>query len=109
MTIHVENLKFQAIIGILDFERVTPQDIVVNLTIDYDYKNEFINYAELVDIIKSDMIKNKFLLIEDALKQISQKLKKEFLSIKKLNLKISKPTILSDCIVSVSDNYEFNS
>ena len=109
MTIHIENLKFQAIIGILDFERVTAQDIVVNLTIDYDYKNEFINYAEVVDIIKSDMIENKFLLIEDALKYISQKLKKKFLSIKELNLKISKPSILSDCIVSVSDNYRFNS
>lgn len=38
MTIHIEDLRFQAIIGILDFERTTPQDVVVDLTIKYKYK-----------------------------------------------------------------------
>jgi len=43
MTIHIEDLKFQCIIGILDFERKIPQDVEVNLTIEYNYKDEFIN------------------------------------------------------------------
>lgn len=104
MTIHIENLKFQAILGILDFERVTPQDIIINLTITYNYKkDEFINYAEVTQSIKQIMIKEKFLLIEDALTFISKQLKKEFKNIETLNLKISKPSILADCIVSVSD------
>lgn len=109
MTIHIQDLKFQCIIGILDFERVNPQDVIINLEIDYDYKDNFINYAEVVTLIKSDMIKNKFLLIEDALENLSLKLKKEFSTINKLNLKITKPSILSDCKVSVSNFYNFNS
>jgi len=109
MKIYIEDLSFQAILGILDFERVTPQDIVINLTIDYDYKDEFINYADVVDIIKSDMIEHKFLLIEDALKYFSKKLKDKFSAIDSINLKISKPSILEDCIVSVGDFYKFNS
>ncbi|NPA60178.1 MAG: dihydroneopterin aldolase, partial [Epsilonproteobacteria bacterium] len=36
MIIHIENLKFQCIIGILDFERETPQDVIINLTIRYN-------------------------------------------------------------------------
>ena len=107
MTIHIENLKFQSIIGILDFERITPQEIVINLTIDYQYKNDFINYAEVVEILRSDMIFHKFLLIEDALNHFSTKLKKEFPLIEEFSIKITKPSILDNCVVSVANNYSF--
>jgi len=109
VTIHIENLKFQAIIGILDFERLAPQDIVVNLEINYEYKDSFINYADVADTVEDEMKKNKFLLIEDALRVISQKLKKKFPLINTLNLKISKPSILPHATVSVSDFYNFQS
>lgn len=105
MTIHVEDLKFQCIIGILDFERVTPQDVIINMIIKYDYQNEFINYANIVQITKELMIKSEFLLIEDALESLNLKLIKEFTSIKTLDLKITKPSILPDCKVSVSNAY----
>ena len=107
MIIHIENLKFQSIIGILDFERVTPQDIIINLTIDYQYKNNFINYAKVAEILKKDMIESKFLLIEDALNHFSTKLKKEFPLIENFSIKISKPSILPDCSVSLSNTYKF--
>ena len=107
MQIHIEDLKFQAIIGILDFERVKEQDILVNLTLQYDFTDEFINYAELSELIKSYIQKNKFLLIEDALSSLSTKLKKTFPLINTLNLKITKPSILPDAIVSVSNIYHF--
>jgi len=106
MTIHVENLKFQCILGILDFERITPQDIIINLTLDYEYKNEFINYADIVQIIKKIMINEKFELIEEALNSINLKLTKEYKALKSLNLKITKPSILPDCQVSVSNSYK---
>lgn len=107
MTIHIENLKFKCIIGILDFERETPQDVIVNLEIDYEYKKEFINYADVTNMVKNSMIEKKFLLIEDALNEISLKLKEKFLQIKQLKLKITKPSILPDTTVSVSDIYNF--
>jgi len=109
MTIHIEDLKFQCIIGILDFERVTPQDIIINMSIEYLYKKEFINYAQIVEIVKNFMIKSEFLLIEDALQEINLKLFKEFSSIKNMNIKITKPSILRGCKVSVSNHYNSQS
>lgn len=109
MTIHIEDLKFQTIIGILDFERELAQDVIINLEIDYDFKNEFINYAEVVLLIKTIMIERKFLLIENALEDLSLQLKNKFSDINKLRLKITKPSILPDSKVSVSCNYSFNS
>lgn len=109
MTIHIEDLKFKCIIGILDFERKKEQDIIINIKIKYKEKKEFINYADIVKITKKMMIKHKFFLIEDALKKINLKLTKEFKSIASLNIKITKPSILPDCKVSVSNYQKFQS
>jgi len=107
LTIYIEDLRFQCIIGILDFEREKAQDVVLNLTIDYEYKDEFINYADVVNLLKSTMKERKFLLIEDALSELSQTLQKEFSKINALYLKITKTSILPDCMVSVSNTYHF--
>jgi dihydroneopterin aldolase len=109
MIIEIENLTFQAIIGILDFEREEPQDVIINLSIEYNFNDKFINYAEVSHLIKKRVIKKRFLLIEDALADLSKKLKKEFSQISSLKLKITKPSILPDCMVSVSEKYIFNS
>ena len=103
MTIHIEDLKFQCIIGILDFERVTPQDVVINFTCQYNYEKEFINYANIVDLIKKTMILNKFELIEEALLSLKLEITTQFPLIYSYTLKVSKPSILADCRVSVSD------
>jgi len=109
MTIHIEDLTFKCIIGILDFEREEKQDVIVNLIIDYEYKKTFINYADIVKKTKELMINSEFLLIEDAIKEINLKLIKEYSSIKSINLKITKPSILPDCKVSVSNYYKSKS
>jgi len=109
MTIYIEDLKFQAILGILDFERKNKQDIIINLTIDYTYNNNFINYAEVSKLIESTMKSKQYLLIEDALYDLSQILKDNFSKIERLKLKITKPSILPNCRVSVEDSYIFNS
>ena len=109
MKIHIEDLKFQTIIGILDFERQTPQDVILNLEIEYSFADEFINYAEVADLLKELLIKEQFLLIEDALTKSMLKLKEKFPAIQSLNLKITKPSILPDCKVSVSDFKQFHS
>lgn len=109
MTIFIEDLKFQCILGILDFERIQEQDVIFQVAIIYDYKDEFINYADIVQHIKNSMKINKFLLIEDALSNLSLSLKKKFPDIKTLNLKIIKPSILPDCKVSVANQYNFKS
>lgn len=107
MRIHIENLRFETIIGILEHERVSPQSVIINLTIDYEYKDEFINYALVSENIESLMKEKKFLLIEEALVSLSKDLKEKFPLIKKLFLKITKPSIMPNSEVSVSDTYLF--
>jgi dihydroneopterin aldolase len=107
MQIQIEKLKFNAIIGILDFERVTPQKLIIKTLIEYNYKDEFINYAEVSEFIKEHIQKNKFLLLEDALGSLSKNLKEKFPAINTLYLKITKPSILPDCKVSLSNTYRF--
>ena len=105
MTIHIEDLKFQCIIGILDFERENTQEIIINFTCQYNYENEYINYANIVNLLKKTMILNKFELIEDAILSLKSEIIKEFPLINSYSIKVTKPSILADCIVSVSDEY----
>lgn len=109
MKIHIENLTFTCIIGILDFERKNPQEVIINLEIKYDFNNDFINYVDIANFIKTTMIHQKFLLIEDALQYLSIQLRNKFSKINTIYLKITKPSILPDCKVSVSDTTNFNS
>ncbi len=109
MTIHVEDLKFQCIIGVLDFERENPQEIIINFTCQYNYQNEYINYADIVELLKETMLLNKFKLIEDAILSLKSEIIKKFPLIDSYALKVTKPSILADCIVSVSDKHIFNS
>jgi dihydroneopterin aldolase len=100
--VHIEELTFDAIIGILEHERTTAQKVVVNVTFSYTYTDEFVDYAAVAQIIKKSMIENKYLLIEDALEEISKIIKKNFPLITSLDLEIKKPTILPDARVSVA-------
>ena len=109
MRVEIEELSFKAIIGLLDFERVTPQKVIVNIKIEYDFSAAFIDYAKVSEFTKKHIKESEFLLIEDALNSLSQNLKENFPLIHTLYLKITKPSILPDCIVSVSDFYSFES
>ena len=103
MTVHIEELTFKCIIGILDFERIKKQKIIINMSFEYDYSNGiFIDYSEVSNLVKSTMKKEKFELIEEAIIFIEALLYKMY-KINNLKIKISKPTILKDCIVSLSN------
>ncbi len=103
MTIHIEDLSFECILGILESERLHPQKIIINLEINYDYHDVFINYADVAALIQKTLIDNKYELIETALNDLFNFLTKEFPLIKKLYIKITKPDILPNCYVSVSN------
>lgn len=103
MKIDIENLEFKCIIGILDFERVKKQKVIINLSFEYNYSNDkFIDYAQVVSLVKQAMKKEKFELIEDAILYLTKLLYQTY-EITNLKIKISKPTILKDCIVSLSN------
>ena len=108
MQIAIEDLSFDAIIGILDFERVKRQKVVVQCIIEYNYtQQDFINYADVVSHIQTQIQKEQFELLEDALLSLKTTLKSNFPLIQELTLKISKPDILSNCVVSLQKKFKF--
>ncbi|CAA6827319.1 MAG: Dihydroneopterin aldolase [uncultured Sulfurovum sp.] len=106
MTIHIEELTFDCIIGILDFERLEVQKIIIDLSIDYHYYNNFfINYAQVIALVQKDMINNKYELLETALNELEIKLLSTYPQIKRFTLKITKPNIINNAKVSLSKNF----
>ena len=103
MTIHIEALTIQAIIGILNFERTSPQKIVIEVKIDYFYQKEaFINYAEVITLIETLIFEKKYKLLEEALEDIKSKILHNYSTIKHLYIKISKPNIIKNANVALS-------
>ena len=108
MKILIEDLEFEAILGILESERLSPQKVTVTCTIEYVYtQKEFINYAQVAELIENTMRTKKFFLIEEALEVLSQTLKSCFPLIRELTLNIQKPDILSNCTVGVEHTSYF--
>jgi dihydroneopterin aldolase len=104
LKVYIEDFRFKCIIGILDFERRIPQDVIINLKLVYEFNNtDFINYADVAELIKTTMQESKFELIEDALIALFSLLKEKYPNISSLFIKITKPSILENCTVSVSD------
>ena len=99
MKIFINSLKTKAVIGILKKERKKKQKIIIDCEIKYDFHSNFIDYAIVAKIIKKMIKKNRYGLLEDALLEISKKLKAKFNQIKIIKLKISKPDILHNCTV----------
>lgn len=108
MTIHIETLTFDVIIGLLDFERDTPQSVIIDLDLSYDYTNNlFINYAEISILIQDELRQKRYKLLEDALLGLKNVLYTNYPQIKALRLKISKPNILPRCNVALSHSWKF--
>ncbi len=106
MIIEIEEFSFNTIIGILDFERITPQKVVLNIKIEYEYTNgEYINYAYICELIEDRMQTKKFELLEEALLDLKELLFYKFPTIKTLFIKIAKPDILDNAIVSLSNSW----
>ncbi len=108
MTIHIEELTLECIIGILDFERIQVQKIIIDLDIEYLYRDDtFINYVDVITLIQTDMIQNKYELLENALNQVEKKLINTYPMIKSLTLKITKPNIISHAKVALSKTFSY--
>ncbi|MEA3498543.1 MAG: dihydroneopterin aldolase [Campylobacterota bacterium] len=105
MKVFIEDLSFKVIIGILPFERIKKQKVIIDISFEYIFKKdskEFIDYSEVVKLVKKIMKKEKFELIEDAILTLEKVIYKKF-NLTNLQIKITKPTILKDCVVSVSN------
>ncbi len=102
--VHIHHLVFETILGILEFERLKPQKISVNVDLFYtELSNKaYLDYMEIQEIIQNTMREKQYLLIEDALKDLSQILKTRYKEISELFLKISKLEISPNSQVGAS-------
>ncbi|GAA8000950.1 dihydroneopterin aldolase [Helicobacter pylori] len=102
--VHIHNLVFETILGILGFERLKPQKISVDLDLFYTQlpNKAYLDYMEIQEIIQNTMQEKQYLLIEDALKDLSQILKTRYSAISELHLKISKLEISPNSQVGAS-------
>lgn len=108
MTIHIESLTFEAIIGLLDFERDRPQRVIVDLEASYIYKDEqFIDYAILSERIVELIQNARYTLLEEALLALEKMILTSYPQISMLSLKISKPDILHNCRVALSAQWHY--
>jgi dihydroneopterin aldolase len=109
LTIHIQSLKIDAIIGLLDFERDTEQQVIIDLEASYDYNNnEFIDYAVLVELIAQQVKQSRYGLLEDALDDLKEQITSAYPTIDRLWLKISKPHILNNCVVALSQSWNLS-
>jgi dihydroneopterin aldolase len=98
----------EVIIGLLDFERDRPQRVIIALEASYDYNdNEFIDYADMVLLIENELKEKRYELLENALMGLKELLYSSYPQLQTLSLKISKPDILPQCIVSLSKTWNF--
>jgi dihydroneopterin aldolase len=107
MVVHIDHLSFDAIVGILPFEREIPQKIVLHVKIKYDFNGkDFIDYAHVCTLIENDMKEKQYALLEEALEGIYTKLFATYPYMRSIRLKIFKPTIIPNAIVGVSRTFK---
>ena len=106
MRIEIRDLTFEAIVGILEHERRTPQRIIVDITIDYRYEDgRYIDYAAVCDMVQKHIQTQRFELLEEALESTAYMLKKRFDTIESLDLRIAKPDILPHATVALRNTF----
>ncbi len=108
-TINIEDLRLEAIVGVLDFEREKEQPLVVECDIDYERGDDetFVDYAEISGRIVNMLKNGQYFLLEDALLEIIEAIKADYTMITGIRLKICKPKILANCNVCVQKSVKY--
>lgn len=100
MQSHIKiNLRFKCIIGLLDFERIQKQTILIELEAK---SKKFLDYAKLCTRIKKIYKKKKFKTIEKSLKYVCKNIKKHHKKLTFITITCYKPDIIENAKVGVT-------
>ncbi|MGG7072686.1 dihydroneopterin aldolase [Campylobacter sp. 9BO] len=92
----IKDYEFGTIIGMLDFERKTPQKVRLNVSFTSD---GFIDYTEMIDFIQNFYNEQKFLSVEESVEKTAGALKQKFTNLCSVNLEILKIEIVKNALV----------
>ena len=101
MKILIENMEFYSIIGVYHHERKIKQKIVMDVEAVYDFQGKYLDYQELANFCVKFISEGKFASIEEGLISLSKEIKDKYKNVKKIKLRLKKPTILSFADVGV--------
>lgn len=107
MQIIINGIKENITIGCNPNERISPQEIVIDIEIQIDRNNELdelkstIDYDYLITFIKNSIKSTNYKLLETLTQSIINSLFKEFKIIKNIKLTINKPAINGLCAESI--------
>jgi len=99
--VFIKNLEIEAIIGIYDFERTTPQKVVFDMEMSWNTQkaakseniDDALNYKTLSDHLKDYVSNSEFLLIETLAEQVAQIVLEDY-GVEWLSLTVHKPDAL---------------
>ncbi|MGH1600449.1 dihydroneopterin aldolase [Campylobacter majalis] len=92
----IKEYEFDTIIGVYDFEREKTQK--VRISVEY-MADGFVDYVEVMQIIKSTYDEYKFMTVEESLRVVTDVLKQNFKALISLNMEIYKLEIVKNATV----------
>ncbi|PPC96687.1 MAG: dihydroneopterin aldolase [Methylotenera sp.] len=100
-TIFLSEVKVQTKLGVPEWERMTPQTIILDIEIGYDLSkacqsddvNDTIDYGAVVNRVRETLQENSFQLVEKLAEHLCQLILKEF-NVLSVKIKVAKPTVL---------------
>ena len=99
MTIVIEQLTFETIIGLLPKERLTPQRVIIDASLSVETELMALDYAKVAQEIQTIYDQKHFGTVEESLVFLSTFLKEAYPFLTTIWLKIIKPDILPHCRV----------
>jgi FolB domain-containing protein len=77
-TIHIKQLALTCLLGETDDEPTREQPVFVDCTYEYERINKSVCYNRIVDLIEAHLKKNRYILIEEAARQVALSIKDRF-------------------------------
>lgn len=101
-TIFISEIKVQTKLGVPEWERMTPQTIILDIEIGYDLTKacksdaiaDTIDYGQVVARIRETLSENSFQLVEALAEYLCQLILNEFGALN-VKVKVAKPNILA--------------
>ena len=108
-SIFIEQLQTQAVIGVYDFEKVSPQPLIFDIemgvdlvkAMNSDNLDDTVDYAAVSQHIRDWLETHQFELLEAMLESLIASLWASFPAIQTLDVKVSKPQAVADAVVGL--------